>query len=68
MMRVLGIRLGCLDEAVGDWPVDDAFNVRSGDVIGHKADDPEVITSEDEGVGMLAASRDLDREVAGRVG
>ena len=68
MMRVLGIRRGCLDEAIGDWPVDDAFNGRTGKVIGSKADDPEVITSEGEGLGRLAASGDSNREIAGRVG
>ena len=68
MMRVLGIRLGCLDEAVGDWPVDAAFNGRTGEVIGSKADVPEMTTSAGVELGFLAASRDFDREVASRVG
>ena len=67
-IRALGIRLGRLDGVVSDWPVDDAFNGRNRGVIGSKADDPEVITSEGEGLGRLAASGDSNREIASRVG
>ena len=67
-IRALGIRLGRLDEAVGDWPVDDAFNGRTREVIGPKAGVLEVITSEGVGLGLLTASRDFDRETASRVG
>ena len=48
--------------------MDYAFNGRTGEVIGSTADVPEVITSEGEELGMLAASRDPNREFASRVG
>lgn len=67
-IRALGIRLGRLDGVVSDWPVDDAFNGRTGEVIGPNAGVREVITSEGEGLGMLAASGDSNGDIASRVG
>ena len=62
------VRLGWLHGLVGRWRADDAFNGRSREVIGPKADAPEVITSAGVELGLLAVSRNLDREVASRVG